>query len=70
MTTESATDFLDFRYPDGRAARMVASPIRVAGAVLPTGAAPALGADTTTLLEEVGYDAAEIAELKRAGILS
>mgnify|MGYP006180306951 CR=1 FL=1 len=60
----------DFRYADGRAARMVASPIRVTGAVLPTRAAPALGADTTTLLEEIGYDAAEIAELKGLSVVS
>jgi crotonobetainyl-CoA:carnitine CoA-transferase CaiB-like acyl-CoA transferase len=60
----------DYRYADGRAARMVACPIRVAGSVLPTRAAPALGADTSTLLEEVGYDASEVAELKRMGVLS
>ena len=60
----------DFQYSDGRAARMVACPIRVAGSVLPTRAAPALGADTTTLLEEVGYDKSEITELKRIGVLS
>ena len=59
-----------FRYSDGREARMVASPIRVAGAVLPTRAAPALGADTTTVLEEIGYDAAEIAELKGMNVLA
>jgi crotonobetainyl-CoA:carnitine CoA-transferase CaiB-like acyl-CoA transferase len=60
----------DYRYLDGRAARMVACPIRVAGAVLPTRAAPALGADTPTLLEETGYKASEVAELKRMGVLS
>jgi len=60
----------DFHYSDGRAARMVACPIRVAGAKLPTRAAPALGADTMTLMEEAGYDASEVAELKRIGVLA
>jgi crotonobetainyl-CoA:carnitine CoA-transferase CaiB-like acyl-CoA transferase len=60
----------DFQYPDGRAARMVACPIRVSGTQLPTRAAPALGADTVTLLREVGYDTAEIAELKRMNVAS
>jgi crotonobetainyl-CoA:carnitine CoA-transferase CaiB-like acyl-CoA transferase len=60
----------DFQYPDGRAARMVACPIRISGTQLPTRAAPALGADTTPLLQEIGYDPAEIAELKRMNVLS
>ena len=55
---------LDYRYPDGRAARMVASPIRVPDAELPRRAAPALGADTDALLKEIGYDAARIARLR------
>ena len=56
----------DYRYPDGRAARMVASPIRVSSTELPQRAAPALGADTDALLKEIGYDAARIARLREA----
>ncbi len=55
----------EFAYPDGRSARMVLNPIRLPGVKLPARAAPALGADTDALLEELHYDAARIAELKR-----
>jgi len=55
-----------FRYPDGREAKLIASPIRVSDAELPRRAAPALGADTDALLRELGYDAARIAALRAA----
>lgn len=51
---------VDFAYPDGRKARLIANPIRCAGAELPARAAPALGADTDALLKELGYDAARL----------
>ena len=53
----------DFEYPDGRTARLIANPIR-AGTQLPRRAAPALGADTDTLLGELGYDSERIAALR------
>src|SRR5262249_23981925 len=37
---------MDFRYPDGRTARMIAAAIRVPGVVPPARAAPPMGADT------------------------
>jgi len=60
----------DFVYPDGRTARMIASPIRIAGVELPRRAAPALGADTEALLREAGYSEARIAELRAAGAIA
>jgi crotonobetainyl-CoA:carnitine CoA-transferase CaiB-like acyl-CoA transferase len=59
---------LGFAYPDGRAVRLVASPVRT-GAPHPAQAAPALGAHTEALLAEIGYDAARIGALRKAGVL-
>ena len=55
---------VDYDYPDGRTARLVANPIRVPNADLPHRAAPALGADTDALLGELGYSAERIAGLR------
>ena len=60
---------MNYRYPDGREARMIASPIRVSGEALPRRAAPALGADTEALLASIGYSAGQIDTLKRNGIV-
>ena len=57
----------EFAYPDGRKARLVASPIRLSDAELPRRAAPALGADTDALLRELGYSAERIATLRAQG---
>ena len=54
----------DYLYPDGRAARLIANPIRVSDADLPRRAAPALGEDTDALLGELGYSAERIAALR------
>jgi len=62
-------DVLGYAYPDGRQARMIANPIRVAGEVLPQRAAPALGADTDALLAELGYDNASVEALRRDGVV-
>ncbi|HWA39957.1 MAG TPA: CoA transferase [Burkholderiales bacterium] len=59
----------DYRYPDGRTARMVTSPIRCSDVELPRCAAPALGADTDALLAEAGYAAERIAALRAAGVV-
>jgi succinate---hydroxymethylglutarate CoA-transferase len=53
-----------FAYPDGRTARLVASPLRLSDAELPRRAAPALGADTEALLGELGYSPERIAALR------
>ena len=59
----------DFKYPDGRTAKMIANPIRSPGTEWPQRAAPALGADTDALLKEIGYDAARIAKLRAQGVV-
>jgi len=61
---------LDFGYPDGRSARMVAGPIRVPGVSLPTRAAPAMGADTDAQLRAAGYSDQQIAALRAAGVIA
>ncbi len=60
----------EFAYPDGRAARMIAAPIRVPGAELPTRAAPAMGADTDAELRRAGYSKERIAALRAAGVIA
>ena len=60
----------DFRYPDGRTARLIANPIRVADAELPRRAAPALGAATESLLLEIGYSKEKIAELRALKVVA
>ena len=60
----------DFGYPDGRTARLIANPIRVADAELPRRAAPALGADTDSLLLEIGYSKEKIAELRALKVVA
>ena len=60
----------EFDYPDGRKARMVAAPIRVAGAESPRRAAPAMGADTDAELRAAGYSDERIAALRAAGVIA
>ena len=58
----------DFASPDGPV-RMLAGPVRVPGTEQPRRAGPGLGADTEAMLEELGYDAGRIADLRAAGII-
>jgi len=60
----------DFAYPNGRSARMIAAPIRVAGATPPTRAAPAMGAHTEAELRTAGYSEERIAALRAAGVIA
>lgn len=55
--------------PHGGPVRMVASPIRVPGEVLPARAAPGLGADTEDVLAGIGLTAEQVAELRRRRIV-
>ena len=61
---------MDFHYPDGRTARMIAAPIRVAGIEPPVRAAPPMGADTENELRAAGYSDEKIAGLRRAGTIA
>jgi len=57
-------------HPDHRdGIRVLANPVKLDGARVPNRAAPKLGADSDALLAEVGYDAAEIADLRAAGVV-
>ena len=49
--------------------RVLANPIKIDGARLPNRAAPKLGADTESLLAEIGYSDAQTAELRDAGVI-
>ena len=42
---------------------------RFPGEAMPRQGAPAFGADTDTVLEELGYDADRIATLRAAGVI-
>jgi crotonobetainyl-CoA:carnitine CoA-transferase CaiB-like acyl-CoA transferase len=53
--------------PDG--IRVLANPVKLEGERLPNKAAPKLGADSDSLLAEVGYGEGEIAELRASGVI-
>ena len=61
---------LGYGYPDGRAARMIANPIRVPGVGLPRRAAPRMGEHDEALLREAGFDAAQIRKLRELGVIA
>ena len=48
---------------------MVAPAFRFPGEAMPRHGAPAFGADTNAVLEELGYDAERIAALRAAGVI-
>ncbi|MGQ0523859.1 MAG: CaiB/BaiF CoA transferase family protein [Betaproteobacteria bacterium] len=53
----------------GGSYRMVAPPVRVAGERSPPQPAPELGADTESILQELGYDTGRISGLRAAGAI-
>jgi crotonobetainyl-CoA:carnitine CoA-transferase CaiB-like acyl-CoA transferase len=55
-------------HPDRRGLKLLGSPIR-AGAEVPDRPAPKLGEHTDALLEELGYDALAIADLRADGVI-
>ncbi|HEY4068633.1 MAG TPA: CoA transferase [Burkholderiaceae bacterium] len=61
---------VDYAYPDGRNARMIANPIRVSGVELPQRAAPSMGEHTDAVLRDAGFDAAAIAKLRALGVIA
>jgi crotonobetainyl-CoA:carnitine CoA-transferase CaiB-like acyl-CoA transferase len=58
-----------FRHSQHGDIKEIASPVRVAGATLPTEAAPSLGRDTDQLLADIGYSPGRLAELRKSGAL-
>ena len=59
----------EYRYRDGRTARMIDTPVRVRDEPMPRRAAPALGAHTEELLREIGYDDRRIADLRARAVI-
>ena len=57
-------------YGDGREAKVVANPIRVAGVTLPTRAAPSMGQHNEALLAEAGFSAEQIHKLRELGVIA
>ena len=55
---------------DGGPVRMLAGPVRVAGAERRERAAPGLGSDTDALLEELGYAPESVEELRTRGVVA
>lgn len=49
--------------------RMIGSPLRVPGEQMPRHAAPELGSDTERLLLDLGFNAADILDLRRRGVV-
>jgi crotonobetainyl-CoA:carnitine CoA-transferase CaiB-like acyl-CoA transferase len=61
--------FPTIEHPDGDF-RTVGTPMRIAGVeIRPRGPAPALGADTETILGDLGYSGDEVAALAAAGVV-
>ena len=56
-------------HPDRPDIKVLASPIRFDGDRLPSRAAPLLGADSDTILHEIGYDDDSIANMRQAGVI-
>ena len=56
-------------HPDRANLSVLASPIKINGARLPSSAGPLLGADTDAVLTECGFADEEIAELRQDGVV-
>jgi crotonobetainyl-CoA:carnitine CoA-transferase CaiB-like acyl-CoA transferase len=56
-------------HPDMEEMHVLANPIKLNGARLPSKAGPLLGADNDAILSEIGYDGDQIAALKESGVI-
>jgi len=59
----------DVAYEDGRSLKMVSVPLQFDRQAMKAKPAPELGADSDTVLAELGYDEDAIIDLKVAGIV-
>jgi succinate--hydroxymethylglutarate CoA-transferase len=66
---ESEDRVWSYPHPERPDFRMVAPAFRLPGSDIPHAAAPALGADTDAVLQDLGYDAARIASLRAQGVV-
>ena len=66
----SRGSLIDYHYPDGRRARMIANPVRFAGVDPPRVAAPRMGEHNRRLLREAGLDDAAIERLAALGVIA
>lgn len=60
----------EFKYPNGEAAKMIRSPIRLHGQELPLRAAPAMGEHTEQILSQSGFSSEQIEKLKSLGVIA
>jgi crotonobetainyl-CoA:carnitine CoA-transferase CaiB-like acyl-CoA transferase len=67
LETIGMRDSVDHPYRENM--QILANPIKVDGQRLPNRAAPLLGADSDTILTDLGYDAAAIADLHKSGVV-
>jgi crotonobetainyl-CoA:carnitine CoA-transferase CaiB-like acyl-CoA transferase len=56
-------------HPDRADLRVLSNPIKLDGQRLPNRAGPLLGADSDTILTELGYDGEAIANLRQSGVI-
>ncbi|MGB7419554.1 MAG: CoA transferase, partial [Erythrobacter sp.] len=56
-------------HPDNENLSVLANPLRFDGERLPNRAAPLLGEDSDALLDEIGYDADAVADLRAKGVI-
>jgi crotonobetainyl-CoA:carnitine CoA-transferase CaiB-like acyl-CoA transferase len=56
-------------HPDNPHLKVLASPLKFDGVRPPNRAAPLLGADSEAILAEIGFEADEIADLRRSGVI-
>ena len=56
-------------HPDRAELHVLANPIKLDGQRLPNRAGPLLGADSDSLLAELGYDEDEVSRLRAGGIV-
>ncbi len=62
---------IELEHPEVGKYKTIRNPIGMSFTpVRPWGYAPQLGEDTTTILEEIGYSAEQIADLLRAGVVT